>query len=163
MDEMQQQAEQGQGDQPEMTPINPDLPPEAQDVITKVRSALAQSRETIAQTLEQAADGGLGKVAALLTFTSIQEATQQAPLDPELIFMPEGVGDYLLDVIFAIAQQAGIPGADDEQSFHDAQDALDEMGESFGVEANEEGEPPQEQAEDEQQAPPPRGRPLMAG
>ena len=167
MDEMQPQVEgeQPQGEAPEMTPINPELPPEAQQLIEQVRGAIAQSRETIAQTLEQAADGGLGKVAALLTFTAMQEGQQASgPVDPEILFMAEGVGDYLLDVIFAIAQQAGLPGADDVANYHAAQDALDEMGESFGVEDQDgmaAGERGAEQVPEE--SPMPRGRPVMAG
>jgi hypothetical protein len=112
-----------------MTPIPEDMPQEAADFVETVRNAMAEdeAQEAIVGLLEQAKD--IPTVAAMLCLDTIKEAGGSS-LSPDLLYGDGVVSDYVMDIIFAVAQRHELPGFDGDEgreNYMAAMDIVDEQ------------------------------------
>jgi hypothetical protein len=141
--------------------VTADWPPEAQQAADMVMKVIGSDEAKVAQYIESAGD--IMKGAASFVFQQITEAEKRvADIPDELLYADGGLSDLVMALVFRIAEDAGIEGADDPATYAAALDEVDRLagfteGEAPAAEAPPEGpEVPEEQ-------PPQRGRPLMAG
>lgn len=138
--------------EPMFTPVDPNLPMEAQKMIELSKQVMLddQANDPMMKLLTDASDLSVG--AAMVVYKLIERAEDQlGDVDDEIIFGSEGVADYLMDIVFAMAQQEGIEGSDDPEAYSAALDRVAEFAQGGG-------EAPM--SEEPQQAQPPQ-RPLM--
>lgn len=135
-------------------PIREDISPQAREMIVMGRRALVDPKagDAMMQMLGNAKS--IAHAAALIVFKLIDRAEDDVgDVDPEEIYGDQGVGEYLMDAVFALAQQDEVPGADDQAQFSEALDLLEEFASGvFGL-TNEQGDPNAAAPEGEQPAP----------
>lgn len=114
-----------------LMPIDPSVPEPAQALIRVCRKVMLSEKGEAAlmQTLQGAKS--LPHAASMVVFSLIQRGLESTgAIPPEIVFADGGVTDYLMDLLFALAQQNEIPGAVDEEgqeNYIAAMDLVDEF------------------------------------
>lgn len=142
--------------------VTADWPPEAKKAADAVIKVVTSDEGKVAEYIQHAGD--LVKGAASFVFQQITEAEKRiGDIPDELLYADGGLSDLVMALVFRIAEDAGIEGADDQATYAAALDEVDNLA-GFTDEQElpaEEQMPGEEMQPQEQQAP--RGRPLMAG
>lgn len=142
--------------------VTADWPPEAKQAADAVIKVVTSDEGKVAEYIQHAGD--LVKGAASFVFQQITEAEKRiGDIPDELLYADGGLSDLVMALVFRIAEDAGIEGADDQATYAAALDEVDNLA-GFTDEQElpaEEQMPGEEMQPQEQQAP--RGRPLMAG
>lgn len=148
-----------------------DWPPQARKAAEAIAKVVnADNGQKAIEFMTGAND--LAQGAATFVFQQITEAEKRiADIEDELLYEDGGLGDAMLALVFHHAQQAGVPGADDQGAYEEARDLLDQLANFTPSGAGapvEEGMPPAEgEPMPPEQAPPAGpmggGRPVLAG
>lgn len=128
------------------TEVDPNLPIEAQKLIEFGREVMLDddANDPMMKLLTDAHD--LSDAAAMVVYKLIEQAEGQlGDVDDEIVYGSEGVADYLMDVVFAMAQQEGIEGSDDPEVYSAALDKVAEFAQGGGEPMLDEQEPEQPQ------------------
>lgn len=138
--------------------ITADWPDEAKQAADMVIKVIQSDEQKVAEYIQHAGD--LVKGAASFVFQQITEAEKRvADIPDELLYADGGLSDLVMALVFRIAEDAGIEGADDPATYSAALDEVDNLaGFNEGAGLTEEA-PPEEAAEPQA----PMGRPVMAG
>lgn len=142
--------------------VTADWPPEAKEAFDMVSKVITSDESKVAEYIQHAGD--LVKGAGSFVFQQITEAEKRvADIPDELLYADGGLSDLAMALVFRIAEDAGIEGADDPATYAAALDEVDNLA---GFSEGDEQEPPAEEAmpgeEMQEPAQPPQGRPLMA-
>lgn len=162
----QEQAPQ-EGGQPQMLPIREDVSPPARSIIAAGRLVMLSEKgeAAILKTIEAA--GQLPSACATIVMTTIEKAMDKVEeVPPEVPYGDDSVAEYLMDTLFAILRENGVPGADDQTQYEAALDLVDEMAEQAmgSVVPDDGGEIQGPPAAPQGAAPAPQGvPPVMAG
>lgn len=142
--------------------VTADWPPEAKQAADAVIKVVTSDEGKVAEYIQHAGD--LVKGAASFVFQQITEAEKRfGDVPDDTLYADGGLSDLVMALVFRIAEDAGIEGADDQATYAAALDEVDNLA-GFTDEQElpaEEQMPGEEMQPQEQQAP--RGRPLMAG
>lgn len=142
--------------------VTADWPPEAKQAADAVIKVVTSDEGKVAEYIQHAGD--LVKGAASFVFQQITEAEKRfGDVPDDMLYADGGLSDLVMALVFRIAEDAGIEGADDQATYAAALDEVDNLA-GFTDEQElpaEEQMPGEEMQPQEQQAP--RGRPLMAG
>ena len=144
--------------------VTADWPPEAKQAADAVIKVVTSDEGKVAEDIQHAGD--LVKGAASFVFQQITEAEKRfGDVPDDMLYADGGLSDLVMALVFRIAEDAGIEGADDQATYAAALDEVDSLA---GFSEGDEQEPPAEEAmpDEEMQEPQeqqaPQGRPLMA-
>ena len=127
---------------PVVLPIAENISPDARELIVMSRRALVDEKAGDAMMNIVANAKQIAYGAALVAFKLIARGEDNIPdLDPKEVYGDQGAGEYILDAIFGLAQQDGIPGSDDPEQFKAARELLEEFASGVYGLTNEQGDP----------------------
>lgn len=117
------------------------MPPEIKEVVLAAQTALYDEEfdEVFERTVAETT--GFAPAAATICAMLLQQAQDHigVTLSQEELYAPEMASDFLMDSIYSMGQKMGIEEANDQESYNQALDIVEEQGASTEQQAQPQG------------------------